>query len=53
MAYGDVGGPNLDFSNMGCMGFCPEMFSIIRRLLLRVLLLCAPILQLGDQHDQI
>ena len=27
MAYGDVGGPNLDFSNMGCMGFCPEMFS--------------------------
>ena len=27
MAYGDVGGPNLDFSNMGCFGFCPEMFS--------------------------
>ena len=27
MAYGDVGGPNLDFSNMGCMGFCPEMFT--------------------------
>ena len=27
MAYGDVGGPNLDFSNMGCIGFCPEEFT--------------------------
>ncbi len=27
MAYGDVGGPNLDFSNMGCLGFCPEEFT--------------------------
>tara|TARA_B100001079_G_C16137959_1_gene394262 strand:+ start:122 stop:478 length:357 start_codon:yes stop_codon:yes gene_type:complete len=26
MAYGDVGGPNLDFSNM-CLGFCPEEFT--------------------------
>ncbi len=25
--YGDVGGPNLDFSNMGCFGFCPQEFT--------------------------
>ena len=27
MAYGDVGGPNLDFSNMGCFGLCPHEFT--------------------------
>tara|TARA_B100002051_G_scaffold120274_1_gene114599 strand:- start:60 stop:464 length:405 start_codon:yes stop_codon:yes gene_type:complete len=29
MAYGDVGGPNLDFSNMGCFGFCPQEFTFL------------------------
>ena len=34
MAYGDVGGPNLDFSNMGCFGFCPQEFTFLDWLLL-------------------
>ena len=34
MAYGDVGGPNLDFSNMGCIGFCPELLDLEDWLLL-------------------
>ena len=39
MAYGDVGGPNLDFSNMGCFGFCPEEFTANDWLLLFVIIL--------------
>tara|TARA_B100000683_G_scaffold190696_1_gene183828 strand:+ start:471 stop:845 length:375 start_codon:yes stop_codon:yes gene_type:complete len=34
LAYGDVGGPNLDFSNMGCIGFCPELLDLQDWLLL-------------------
>ena len=34
LAYGDVGGPNLDFSNMGCIGFCPERLDLQDWLLL-------------------
>ena len=39
MAYGDVGGPNLDFSNMGCIGFCPEEFTFGDWLLLFAILI--------------
>ena len=39
MAYGDVGGPNLDFSNMGCLGFCPEEFTFGDWLLLLVIII--------------
>tara|TARA_Y100000766_G_scaffold69122_1_gene57903 strand:+ start:56 stop:583 length:528 start_codon:yes stop_codon:yes gene_type:complete len=28
MAYGEPDAPNLDFSNMGCIGFCPEEFTV-------------------------
>ena len=38
MAYGDVGGPNLDFSNMGCFGFCPQEFTFLDWLLLFTIL---------------